>query len=86
MHPDGCIAVQTFYFAAFLVLARGFHKAGKQRVSITRRRSKLRVELAGHKPRMVRHFDDLDQLIIPERPATRRPAASIGFNNMLLTS
>ena len=34
-------------------------------MAITRRRSKLRMELTGDEPRMVRHLDDLDQLIIP---------------------
>jgi len=46
------------------MLMRGFNKAGKQRMAVAWGRGKLRVELAGHKPRMVRDLNNLNQLII----------------------
>ena len=47
-----------------LVLTGRFHKTSEQRMSITRRRSKLWVELRSYKPWVVWQLNDFHQLVI----------------------
>jgi len=42
-------------------------------MGIPRPRPELGVELSGHEVRMIRHLDDLDQLLLAQIPETRKP-------------
>ncbi|MOA26996.1 hypothetical protein D3C78_1478320 [compost metagenome] len=46
-------------------------------MTITRRRSKFRVELTSYKPRVIRQFDNLNQLVVCGTAGNQQPG---GFN------
>src|SRR5262249_52706053 len=50
--------------------ARGADEAGEQRVAVARRRGKLRMELRGDEPRVLRQLDHLDQVVAREAGET----------------
>src|SRR6266849_10521969 len=50
------------------MLQRRPHERGEERMGIPRPRPELWVELSGHEVRMIRDFDDLDQLLLGPDP------------------
>src|SRR5262249_54832252 len=57
-----------------LVLVRGLHERGEQRVRLRRLRLELRVELHGEIPRVIGQLGDLDELAVRGAPRDAQPA------------